>query len=401
MARRSAESDRSRCRVSALCSVRTVTAPATVSLPAGTYTVTAYPASGYTFGDHTSTFTVTVDSAGECLVTAKPVAPTAAPAACTGPGTEGNGSIGLPDTTGVDHYTISGQPGTFPAGSVSLPAGTYTVTAFPASGYTFGDNASSFEVTVDSAGACLVTVQPVAPTASPAACTGPGTQGNGAINLGSLQTGVAGFSIVGTGINTTGTTGSVAVPAGTYTVTANALPGYTFGTNQSAFTLTVPNAGACVLAVQVVSPTATQFVCTKTATDATLTPPSYTLPDVTGIQWFVGNSTTPSAPGTYPTTAGVLHVVAQAQAGYVLVDNASSQTFDLTVNPAPTCVLGTKIVKPSKTPNTTPSTPTTPTTPTAVLPFTGSDTGQLLPMSVGFLAIGGLLMLAGRRRRTP
>jgi len=62
-----------------------------------------------------------------------------------------------------------------------------------------------------------------------------------------------------------------------------------------------------------------------------------------------------------------------------------------TVKTPVTKVLGVKIPK-------TPATPT-PTTPPAVLPFTGSNASQLLPVGLVTLLMGAGLLIAGRRRR--
>ena len=366
------------------------------ALAAGDYVATAQLAPGYSFGNHQSVFPLTIGSAGNCLVTVQPAAPTATAESCTGPGTHDNGAIDLGAAqTGVSGFTIVGgsvdTSGT--TGSVSVPAGTYTVTAIAAPGYTFGENQSVFQLTVPSAGECLVTVQPVAPTATAESCTGPGTHQNGAIDLGAAQTGISGFTIVGGSVDTSGTTGTVSVPAGTYTVSAVALPGYAFGENQSVFTVTVASAGDCLQTAALVAPTVSQYSCTKTATVATLHPATYTLTDVTGVQWFVNGAETATAAGTYDTTAGELTVLASALPGYSLPGGVATQTFTFTIDKAPTCVLGTKIVKPVKKPRK-------PVTQPSVLPMTGSSSIGLTVVALELLVAGVALVGIGRRRRS-
>jgi LPXTG-motif cell wall-anchored protein len=376
-----------------------------VAVPAGTYVVTAYPAEGYSFGDAPSSFTLTVAPAGDCLTTVQPVAPNATAESCTGaPGERSNGAIVFPADlqTGVDHWTIS-QNGSqvgddVTTGSVSLPAGTYVVTASPATNYTFGDNASAFTLTIESAGACNVTVPVVAPTATPEACTGPGTSAGGAIDLGDAQQGVAGFTITrGNDVVATAVSGTVPLPAGDYVATAHPSEGYSFGENQSSFPLTVGSAGSCVVAVELVAPSVSQADCVKTETTATLTPATYTLPAVTGVDWALGDDLLPVAPGTYPAAEGTVVVTALARPGYELPGGARSTEFTLTIDKAPACVLGTKIVRPSQPPTVRPS--VLPSVAPTALPFTGSSTGLATLIGLTALTIGGALSFVGRRRR--
>src|SRR5207302_8756949 len=122
--------------------------------------------------------------------------------------------------TGVDHWVITqGEvlvQGGVTTGSVSLAAGSYLVTAVPAAGYTFGDHQAAFNLTIATPeGGCAQIVQPVAPTATPATCTGPGLAGNGAINLGDAQDGVASWTITQNDeVVATKASGSVVLPAG-------------------------------------------------------------------------------------------------------------------------------------------------------------------------------------------
>ena len=365
--------------------------------PGDAVVISAAPATGYTFGGDSPgsvTFPEQDFDSPVCLPVT-PVSPTVTDESCTGPGTHALGAITLPAaTTGIAGWVVTHDGSVVPNGDLgALAAGDYVATAQLASGFTFGDHQSVFPLTIGSAGACLVTVAVVAPTATPETCTGPGTSRNGAIDLGAAQTGVSGFTITGTGVDTSGTTGTVSLPAGTYTVTAVPMPGYSFGDNQSVFTLSVGSAGDCVQTAALVTPTVSQYTCTKTATEATLNPPTYTLPAVTGVQWFVNGSETATAPGTYDTTAGTLTVLASALPGYLLPGGTAGQTFTLTVDKAPTCVLGTKITKPVTKPVRKPvSQPT-------VLPMTGGHTGGLTVIAMELLVAGVALVGLGRRRR--
>jgi hypothetical protein len=105
----------------------------TITEAPGTYTVTAVAVSGYTI-DGPSVFTVTVASAGDCLLTATPVTPTITQAVCNvgvGPTTP---TYTVVATTGIE-YLLNGTaltPGTYDA----TPGTTVTLTVQALPGYT-------------------------------------------------------------------------------------------------------------------------------------------------------------------------------------------------------------------------------------------------------------------------
>ncbi len=134
----------------------TVVAAGYYDEPAGDYTVTAQAQKGYVLPSGAWSWVFTVDPTPTCVTTPPPTdvqpgAPTATQPTCAA-----SGYITIPSTVGVDYF-IDGSPAA--AGQHKESTGTYTVTAQPQQGYTFGETQSSWQFTIHAKPICSVVVQ--------------------------------------------------------------------------------------------------------------------------------------------------------------------------------------------------------------------------------------------------
>jgi hypothetical protein len=346
----------------------------------GTYTatdgttviVTAVAAEGYTLTGP-STFSHTFGHQPTCTTTATAGSPTFTDDHCVSYAPTGSGYT-IPATTGVI-YKINGQ--TVDAGTYTAADGTTViVAAVAAPGYTLSGTAT-FTHTFTAAPTCTTSVSAVAPDFTNDAC-GENYAANGASFTIPTTTGVS-YKIDGKMVKA----GTYSAPDGlTVTVTAVAGWGYTL-TGDSAFTHTFGDQPTCTEATDVARPTFADDSCTSTA-GAT-----YTIPSSTGVNFVVGESTV--AAGTYSATDGsTMTITAVAAPGYTLTGDT---TFTHTFAAKPICT--TAVVPASNVDGgAVASTP-------VQLAFTGTSTsvGSSVALGAVFLAFGGLLIFAGRRKR--
>ena len=355
--------------------------------PAGssvTVTVRAVSAQ-YTLTGDLGPWTHTFGSVPDCTTHATPVAPTVTQASCTGPGQQGLGIITLSPVTGV-LYSVDGGA-QVASGTFSVAVGHHAVDAFPASGYTL-DGTTHFDVDITAA-PCLLKVTPIAPTLSQGTCTGTaGGVTSATITIPSV-TGVD-YEIDGVPAKA----GTYDEQPGGYTVTATPEAGYTFGGDETTavWNLRIDTPSGCDTIVKTVTPSISQFVCTKSATRTSLTGPTYTIPRTTGVDYLVGGDVVP--PGTYEASPGVVHIVARAQHGYAFAAGTTTH-WNLTIDKAPTCVLGEKFHRPP--PHVPPT--VSPKVPPQVLPFTGMSLPIAPAVLVALLAIGAGAALTVSVRR--
>ncbi len=177
---------------------------------AGTHTVTAVPAPGYTLTG-TKSWTLHVPSAGEgldCRGTVTPTAPSIAQAVCIGPGTSSQPAVDLPSTPGLTYsYDEVSSTVTATADSAHKLSG-----QLPEGWVASSDTSASYKVDLTSPGDCLEQVTPAAPTFTEPDCTHP----NGAA---AVYADTEAVEYTRTGALRQG---------GTVTVTATPKPGYTF-----------------------------------------------------------------------------------------------------------------------------------------------------------------------------
>jgi hypothetical protein len=187
------------------------------------------------------TDTVTLTSAGDCLVTSTPVTPTVSGGDCltadNGGGYQDDYSVVIPDTTGVV-YQVGTEVVT---GTLDVPAGDQVVvTAVPATGYQFGDETTTVFTFDDTATDCSTLVTPVLPTLASSTCdTSTGVITYGAVVLPADTAGIT-YSNVGD------------------VVTATLSDGYEFGDISAVWTVADDNASASYTLVQ------GTITCTKT-----------------------------------------------------------------------------------------------------------------------------------------
>jgi hypothetical protein len=278
-------------------------------------------------------FVATVDSCPSTVV--HPTKPDINQAQCTGH-TTSTPFFTIPDITGIRY--VDGAGSTLAAGRHdAVPGSTVHVAAVALSGYAIAANDQHEWDLVFSAIDCntVVTI-PVAPSFTPAPCTGPGQVGLGSITV-TPVTGVV-YTVDGTPV-----TDSIAKGPGTYDVVATALPGFEIsGVHE--WSVTIP-ARDCTVTIFPIAPKVTQATCTGTTPSA----PTYTIPDTAGVDYFVGAAATATPPGTYAAAPGsTLDITAKAQPGYALAAAAPS-VFHLVFDAAPDCSTHVTVVTPSVT----------------------------------------------------
>jgi hypothetical protein len=324
----------------------------------------------------------------------------------------------LADTiTEVSHTgggTISGLPTTIPASPAKTPPfNSVTVLQTGVSG-----SATSASLTVHGTwtdkvtetnsgsvalpGTCSRNTAATAPTFTNASCT----SATGSYTIPS-STVADYFVAIGNGAPVAAPAGTVSEAVGTLIkITAVAKPGKTL-TGTVAWSATIAGAGSCtgggssspppppppvvgaVVTVTPAAPTITQGVCTSGKESAAF----YTIPGLTGVTYFNGNSGVPA--GKYTVAYGSTTTIsAAALAGFTFASGATT-SWTLTANKAATCaaaptaVLGVTFTQP----------PPKKTPPTAVLPFTGQPILQTTLVAIGLLLTGGLLVGSSRRHR--
>jgi hypothetical protein len=339
--------------------------PAYTAGGTGAYAVTATAQSGYVFtgGSTTKTYNVTVlgkVTGAACDTVTTPVAPSIAPGACTGPGTQSNGTLTIPSTPGVI-YTINGLvvSGTTVTG---LPGSSVTVVAKPASGFKFtGVQEVDYAETFTSAGNCLVHAAPVAPASTNGACTTPGQHSDATLTIPTTPHVV--YRIGGIGPDVSGQTLTELVGS-TVDVVATPATGYSFSGPQSVTdSITFTNPGDCTVTARPVVPSISQSTCTGPGTNTTA---SLVIPTTRGVIYRINGKT---VSGTINETgAKIVTVTAVPAAGYTFAKNAvTSWTEHFTDSGA--CFVGVTVAKPGFT-NAECNTGTTATTATYTIPST-------------------------------
>jgi hypothetical protein len=332
----------------------------------GPFAVTATAQTGYVFtpgGTTTQTYNVTVlgkVTGAVCDTVSTPVAPSIAPGACTGPGTQSNGTLTIPSTPGVI-YTINGLvvSGTTVSG---LPGTSVTVVAKPASGFKFvGPQEVDYTKTFTSAGNCLVHAAPVAPASANGACTTPGQHSDATLTIPTTPHVI--YTIDGIGSDVSGQTLTELVGS-TVDVVATPAAGYSFSGPQSVTdSITFTDPGDCNVTAVPVVPSISQSTCTGPGTNTTAT---LVIPTTRGVIYRINGKT---VSGTIDETgAKTVTVTAVPAAGYTFAKNAvTSWTEHFTDSGA--CFVGVTVAKPSFT-NAECTTGTTATTATYTIPST-------------------------------
>ena len=300
--------------------------------PAATITIVAGLSTGNTTSElvGTTTWNHTFASAGTCKVT--PGTPTVKDQVCT-VGTDGNGVytsgyITIPATANVQ-YSINGS--TASAGQHDLAPATYTVTAVGTGGYALtGYPAGGWSLTIHSALACG-NVTPVAPTVTDQVCT-VSSDGNGIFTSGFIT--IPASSKVDYFINGSAASGKNDLAAGTYTVTATAVPNYTLvGYPAGGWSLTIHAALPCGN-VTPVAPTVTDQVCTvNNDGNGVYTSGFITIPASSKVDYFINGS---AASGKNDLASGTYTVTATAVPNYTLVGYPAGG-WSLTIHSALAC----------------------------------------------------------------
>jgi hypothetical protein len=172
---------------------------------------------------------------------------------------------------------------------------------------------------------CTTHVTPVTPSVDQTSCTGPGQESNGGIVLAD-QPGVT-WTIDGEPRS-----GRVSLPPGSYHVVAHPASGDFTLDGTTSWTLTIEHRD-CTVVVHPVAPSLTQSTCSGETHQPTT--PTYTIPSVTGVDYFVDGALVSA--GTYQATPGsTVHVVAQPSSGYAF-GGQDSRSFDLVFDTAPAC----------------------------------------------------------------
>lgn len=289
---------------------------ANMSLPDGTYQVSATAASGYRLVGYTGPWSLVVSDAGDCIVTVTPVAPTAESITQCGM----YGSIDIPEVDGVT-YTVDGNGRT----------GVNTVTATATAGHKLTDGPHVWVFNLGSYTKCAAT--PVVSDLTPQQCT---ADGPGFTPAHFSTTAVEGVTYY---LDEEETTGSDLEP-GTYTVTAVADEGYSFlpGTVTS-WTFDVEYVD-CLDEVSPVAPTFVQGVCENGADPV---PNTFTIPAIEGVEYVSGEEVL--SPGEHFVTEGDVNIEARALDGYKLAPETQS-SFTFTFNKV-VCNKATTPVTPS------------------------------------------------------
>ncbi len=339
--------------------VGTVAAGQTVQVvasadPPQVFKLTAAP--GWTLNpDGTASYSVTFDNP-DCIAEALPAAPTVQQGGCTAPGVPAAPTLALSETQGIV-YTVS------PAGPY-VQGQTVTVTATPAASYKLGSAAgwssgpngtASMDITFV-VNDCIVEVTPLAPTATPQICTGPGTSTAPSLTWNAVE------GITYSNNPTTITPGIDVV------VTATANTGYKLGASNG-WTISGDGKSAtytvafeikdCTVGVAPEAPVVTKQECTGPGTS---TGPILELATTEGITYSTIGSV---APGN------TVIVKATANPGYKLtaaanwaLESTSTATFTVQFDAATDCIV--------------PATPGTPTVTQAVCTGPGTATTPTL-----------------------
>jgi hypothetical protein len=292
--------------------------------------------------------------AAGCVVAETPAAPSFTAAVCTGPGVAGNGSYTIPTTTGVKYsVTIDGvsqgvqDAGTYPV----VPTKTVIVTASSIdSGIYQITGTAQWSFQFDSAGDCITTVTPLAPSFTDAVCTGPNQWGDGSFTI-PATTGVqyqVKYHFADSYVDIDA--GTYPVSAGTHVyVRAVALPGYALTDRVTTkWDRTIRHPFLCVVTIPNPVVTQVQAVCDGPGTNSGS---SYTLPDETGVIYTVVVNSHwhfNVAPGTYSANPGDhVYILATGGDGYVLENGPQFWNFSFT-DPGK-CLTDSTPVDPSKT----------------------------------------------------
>lgn len=275
------------------------------ALAPGQHEVTAEPQFGYVLDGDINWF-LTIN---KYLMPVTPEAPSKTDQACGGPGVVVQGSITIPDVTGVQ-YLLDGNP--MNGGSIGLPPGDYTVTAEAMPDYELTGYEGGWTLTIAGHGSdtqCYVPYVPPSPSDTDESCDGP-TVVAGSLDIPNAEHASyylsPGWQYLAPG--------SHQKPAGTYTVLAMLDPGY-LQVSGLVWNLTIAPA-SCLIPVTAPNPTMTPASCGG---------PSAILhvPDVEGVQYLDYPSGSPLAPGDYTMswpwyTPVSWSGTAVAKSGYVL-----------------------------------------------------------------------------------
>ena len=211
-----------------------------------------------------------------------------------------------------------------------IPSFSYVKQGVP--GNYLGKNWTTYGQNVWNAGCKDVTPPP--PTFTDAACTGPGTWGQGSYTIPSV-TGARYLVSINDGPWVEKGQGNYPVPVGTKVeVKAEDLPNYDLAGSDSQWEWsdTISKPSTCDENVTPTKPTTTQAVCTA---EGQVAGAGYTIPNITGVQYqrSTGNSNGPWVnidPGTYPTTDGTsVWIRAIEKTGYELVGNDDDYKWKL------------------------------------------------------------------------
>jgi len=285
-----------------------------VDLGVGSHTVNVVATNGYT-NTGPSSFTIVV-GAYDCNESVKPALTLAV---CNpADNTLTSAFITIPSTTPGLEYRITGvNGGAALSGNVQLAAGTYTVNVTAKAGYQ-NTGASSFTIVVPAV-TCEKAVQPDLTSAYCHATTG--AFQSGYITITTTTPGLE-YRIAGQNGNQP-LSGTVNLPAGTYTVTVTAKAGVT-NTGPSSFTIVLP-ALTCEESVEPALTAAQCDVASGVFTSAFVTIPSTT----PGLEYRItGVNGGAALSGKVELAAGTYTVTVTAKAG---VTNTGATSFPITV----------------------------------------------------------------------
>jgi len=271
------------------------------------YTLTGYPAGGWSETIHAAL------ACGNVTPTAPSVSDETCKVNTDGNGLYTSGYITIPASTKVNYF-INGSPAA--SGKHNLGAGTYTVTAVAVPNYTLvGYPAGGWSETIHSALPCG-NVTPVAPSVADQICT-VNTDGNGLYTSGYIT--IPASTKVNYFINgSPASSGQHNLGAGTYTVTAVAVPNYTLvGYPAGGWSETIHDALPCGN-VTPTPPSVSDETCSvNNDGNGAYASGSITIPASTTVEYFIDGS--PAAGGVHTLVPGTYTVTATAVPNYTLV----------------------------------------------------------------------------------
>lgn len=323
--------------------------------PGAVIHVRAVPSSSlYTLSGTTAwNFTLSNPDASLCIV---PAPPTPSPAACVvgAPGQSTGATFSVPTQADVRYEVQNGTTWTTVTGTVpvtTFPA-TVVIRAVALGSHTFPASAvTQWTFTFASAGSCVVTVTPVVPTPQQSVCDGPGSSTTNGYTI--IPTTGVSYEVQSGATWVPATNGFTSVGSGATSVTIRAIAAanYAFPNGQqTTWTLTFTDAGACLTPTAVGNPTFVDVVCDAQHPGQTALG-SYQLVSGEHVTFAVsvnGGTATPIVVGTkYSANPGdTVVITATPDTGYTIAPALDSTKFTYTFSSPSSCLVSTSVQPP-------------------------------------------------------